>query len=813
MHGVMANHAIRKLWSDPRRRNVVRATLAYAVVVAVVALASLMFPIWLPPTWSPALVAAVTLIGFPVVAGVVAAFHVASQQGKGNPDHAATISDPIEKDAPEPGAEQRLDGWKRIGAHLNRDVRTLRRWEENEGLPIRRLVHDKLATVYAYRSELDAWLRQRGETPGHARNRNGNPNRRGAVVAAAAVAVLALGAMLVWFWPHNNEPAIAFGQWDWVLITEFDNRTGESVLDGTVEYALQRELANSRYVKVAPRERVNDALRLMKLPLDTRIDVKTGREISLRDGGIRMLIAGRIEKLGNTYQISAELVTPSDGVTMASFNAEASGQDQILPRIGDLANKVRAALGEGMASIKASNELLAKVTTPSLEALRLFSEANRVMASTDRTQALPILEQAVRIDPDFASAHLLLWYALKARDEMAQAEQHLHKAVDLADQTSERERLFIHASYYHGYLHDDAKAIETYQLLLRLYPDHFWANGNLANVYESLGRLKEAYPYRIRVAAQRPNVWYANYDALQFAIANGDAKGRNNYLAKTRAMPNKIPYLRAGLTMLPALEAWVKHDYSKTAAYTDELVAKTDPDTLMHSDDGLLFAQVQSMNLALGRLKRFRQLSALLPQPGWYHALLDFDSGHRETLDTYLKGRTFGFWNATLSALAGHTEAAKAAIDDPRSAKQLPPFFQLRAWKNLARAELALSESRYAEVVDRLDNNTMVLNIVNKTQYLFAIHSLAQAFVALGEPEKAIDALETARLQRPLTIFEPNAPYMWQRDEVYLHELYKRQGKQADAARITAELRESLRLADPGYPFLAVLDDRNSNPR
>ena len=63
----------------------------------------------------------------------------------------------------------RLDGWKRIAAHLGRDVRTVRRWEKGQGLPMHRLMHDKKATVYAYRSELDAWLqRQDGDTPNQA---------------------------------------------------------------------------------------------------------------------------------------------------------------------------------------------------------------------------------------------------------------------------------------------------------------------------------------------------------------------------------------------------------------------------------------------------------------------------------------------------------------------------------------------------------------------------------------------------------------------------------------------------------------------
>jgi len=51
---------------------------------------------------------------------------------------------------------------------------------------------------------------------------------------------------------------------DWVLLAGFENRTGESLFDGTLQYALQRELGNSYFVNVVPRERAEDALRLMR---------------------------------------------------------------------------------------------------------------------------------------------------------------------------------------------------------------------------------------------------------------------------------------------------------------------------------------------------------------------------------------------------------------------------------------------------------------------------------------------------------------------------------------------------------------------
>src|SRR5690348_9434716 len=57
--------------------------------------------------------------------------------------------------------EDRLDSWKAIAAYLKRDVTTVQRWERREAMPVRRHLHDKLGSVYAYRTELDAWAQSR----------------------------------------------------------------------------------------------------------------------------------------------------------------------------------------------------------------------------------------------------------------------------------------------------------------------------------------------------------------------------------------------------------------------------------------------------------------------------------------------------------------------------------------------------------------------------------------------------------------------------------------------------------------------------
>ena len=64
---------------------------------------------------------------------------------------------PIPNPASEPDSTDRLESWKEVAGYLKREVRTVQRWEKKEGLPIHRLQHDKLGSIYAYKSELDAW--------------------------------------------------------------------------------------------------------------------------------------------------------------------------------------------------------------------------------------------------------------------------------------------------------------------------------------------------------------------------------------------------------------------------------------------------------------------------------------------------------------------------------------------------------------------------------------------------------------------------------------------------------------------------------
>ena len=73
----------------------------------------------------------------------------------------AGAAQPVPPEPQRPSAADRLDSWKEIAAYFKRSVRTVHRWESEEGLPVHRHLHQSSGTVYAFKSELDSWWARR----------------------------------------------------------------------------------------------------------------------------------------------------------------------------------------------------------------------------------------------------------------------------------------------------------------------------------------------------------------------------------------------------------------------------------------------------------------------------------------------------------------------------------------------------------------------------------------------------------------------------------------------------------------------------
>ncbi len=93
----------------------------------------------------------------------------------------------------------RLDSWKEIAAYFGRDERTVKRWEGQRGLPIYRAPGGGKTTVYAFVSELEAWLRQDNQSATQsvpASNRSITPEQP----ASANASSILRYAVRSWLW-------------------------------------------------------------------------------------------------------------------------------------------------------------------------------------------------------------------------------------------------------------------------------------------------------------------------------------------------------------------------------------------------------------------------------------------------------------------------------------------------------------------------------------------------------------------------------------------------------------------------------------
>ena len=148
-------------------------------------------------------------------------------------------------DAPNHGSG-RLDSWKAIAAYLQRDESTVRRWEHDLGLPVRRILDGRGASVFAYVSEIDAWLKTRpSSSPAKTRLSASDEPRRTAVPASrwrlgAAVAALAVVAVVI----------------DWRMVQPSASDAGLTIKVERTAFAAMDAAGHERWRYTFPGERI-----------------------------------------------------------------------------------------------------------------------------------------------------------------------------------------------------------------------------------------------------------------------------------------------------------------------------------------------------------------------------------------------------------------------------------------------------------------------------------------------------------------------------------------------------------------------------
>ena len=328
----------------------------------------------------------------------------------------------------------------------------------------------------------------------------------------------------------------AFGDKETVVVADFRAPAADSTLGPTVAEALRTDLAQSSSLNVLTRASVRDILGLMQRPSESVVPFELAREIATREGA-KAVLDGEIVRLGQSYVVSARLVSALDGQELATFRETAENEDALIGALGQLSRAIREKAGESLRTIRASSEL-ERVTTPSLAALRKYVEGSQLAdESGEMDRGIALLEDAVALDTAFAMAWRKLAVLLgneerdrsRALDAIATAFRHRGRLTEM-------ERLLTEGYYYtRGPQPDHDKALTAYEEAIRLDSLNTSALNNAAVIHGQRGEHERAEELYHRVTRLPRTFGGAFANLIREQIRNGHVSGLDSTVAAFRA--------------------------------------------------------------------------------------------------------------------------------------------------------------------------------------------------------------------------------------------------------------------------------------
>jgi TolB-like protein len=308
---------------------------------------------------------------------------------------------------------RRLDSWKAIAQYLDRDLRSVQRWEHERALPVHRMPGEKGA-VFAYEGELESWLHSRenaarpseprsspvaiAEAPPAARG----PGRwRMGIVAAAVMVLLGGLAMLRWEAlappprtptapPRRSLPGIAVLP----MLNLSGDRAEEFFADGFTD-ELVTELAQIRALRVISRTSTM-VYKGSRKPLP---------EIA-RELGVKYVLEGSVAREGGRVRVIAQLIdAPADThIAARTYDGDVKDVFDIQSRISRaIAQDVRLDLSPDERARLASVHEVDPVAHDLY--LKACYEYARQTPDSIR-QSLALYQAAVAKAPSFAAAYV-----------------------------------------------------------------------------------------------------------------------------------------------------------------------------------------------------------------------------------------------------------------------------------------------------------------------------------------------------------------------------------------------------------------------
>ena len=478
-------------------------------------------------------------------------------------------------DAPS-STDRRLDSWKEIAAHLNRHVTTVRRWEKSEGLPVHRHVHDKLGSVYAFRSELDEWWRSRSGQLGSRQEYGVNPMdvpvahkiensplrpHRHLILGGALTicSIIAVGSLML----LNRRVDSGRAEIMSIAVLPLENLSGdptqEYLADGATE-ALIGQLAQIRRLRVVSRTSS------MVFKGSRRSMVEIAKALA-----VDAVIQGSLQRSGGRVRVSVRLIDGRTGAHLWAHDYEREARD-ILKLQGEVARAVGEEIQIQITAEERARMASPQTVDPAAHQEYLIGRYHLWRDNDENLQrAIAHFERAGVIDPQYAPAYASLAHAwwkrglwgdigLVATESPARAA--VQKALHLDDALPEA--YVVQADLARLYDRDLARAEELVTRALRLQPHNVDAHYTYALVLMTLGRFDEAIAHM--KAAEL-------LDPLSPAIQSDFGR----VLYRARKYEDAILHLNRALELEPAM-SWLVHSrlsqvYEQMGQYDRALLA------------------------------------------------------------------------------------------------------------------------------------------------------------------------------------------------------------------------------------------------
>jgi serine/threonine protein kinase len=355
------------------------------------------------------------------------------------------------------------------------------------------------------------------------------------VPAAIAVAVFAASS---YFYFHRP---VKLTEKDTIVLTDFINTTGDPVFDGTLRQGLAVQLEQSPFLSLVSDQRIQQTLRLMGQAADSKLTPELARDLCQRAGS-KAYLSGSIASLGSQYVLGLKAVNCLTGDTIAEEQERATGKEQVLSTMDKAAPKMRAKLGESLATVQKFDVPLAEATTSSLEALKAYSTGMTIWDQRGDLAAIPLFQHAIELDPTFAVAYSALGACYGNISKPEVGDDYIRKAFELRDRTSEREKFRLSALYYSNITGQLERAAEIGEMWVQTYPNDREPHGFLVANYRWLGQIDKALRHISLALQKEPNDFNGLANLVFIYMALNRLADAESAAEKMRVLAPDVPH-------------------------------------------------------------------------------------------------------------------------------------------------------------------------------------------------------------------------------------------------------------------------------